>query len=80
MSFFFCGEFPPFCKHKRAINNNKKFYLILNFLRFYFSNDIILQWVLRFVAKIYEYLNKFVSLLWIMTNTWLNFIMDDPED
>jgi len=75
-------NFQHFANIKKAINSNNFFffkYIYINFLHFNFSNDRILQWVLRFVANIYKYLTTIVSHIWFMNKTLLKFIVDDLE-
>jgi hypothetical protein len=44
IKWFFCAEFPQFCKHKKAININKKLLILLNIYYFNFKkwNDTIM--------------------------------------
>jgi len=51
-------NFHHFANIRKAIDIKKR--LLNVFYIFIFLNDIILQWVLGFVAKIYKYFNKFV--------------------
>jgi hypothetical protein len=72
-----CDEFPPFCKHRKGHQHQqqKKLFSYKNI----FKNDIIFKWVLGFVIKILRYFNKFVRHISLITNTCLNFLMDDLE-
>jgi len=56
----------------------KDFLIFFTFL--FFLNDIILQWVLELVAKIYKYFNKFAPPIWFIAKTWLNCFMDDLQE